>query len=101
MSAEKSASSYSGSAKSTPERLDSSTSGIEPVMLRGRCWPDAAAESDGRSLVMLNFAASLTARTAAGKGVPDFGCMNGGGGGVLRATGGRGAGTGAAAAAAG
>ena len=32
MSAEKSWSSYSGSAKSTPDRLCSSTSGIEPVM---------------------------------------------------------------------
>ena len=36
MSAEKSGSSYSGSAKSTPDKLCSSTSGIEPVMPRGR-----------------------------------------------------------------
>ena len=52
MSAEKSASSYSGSAKSTPDRLCSSTSGIEPVI---RVDGGIA----GRSPVMLNRASAV------------------------------------------
>ena len=62
MSAEKSLSSYSGSAKSTPDRLCSSTSGIEPVIR-------VDAGIAGRSLVMLNFASWVAARIAGGNGV--------------------------------